>query len=107
MNIRMIDTSHSIPIATLNKIKPEIQVGDRVIMFNSEVTFDKVMTSQSQITGMEFVGGCGTLLAPAIKAASDSKAPIYCYSDGYFSDGYKMTAPDIEGRFKLIDPETL
>ncbi len=87
MKAVLIDTSGGMAQPALEEIRKDIKIGDLVVMFDTHLHLEGVMTSQDQIDTFKFRGGGGTLLAPALEyAVSREASEIVVYSDGYFAD---------------------
>jgi predicted metal-dependent peptidase len=109
--IRLIDTSGTISAIWVENIRKQINIGDRIIMFDTEPHGDKVMRSQHDIDNFQLYGGGGTLINSTLELIerTDPEATIYCYTDGYFADGFGYKSEAIQNsrpfknqRFKII-----
>lgn len=109
--IRLIDTSGTISAVWVENIRKQINIGDRIIMFDTEPHGDMVMRSQGDIDNFQLHGGGGTLINSTLELIerTDPDATIYCYTDGYFFDGFGYKSEAIQNskpfknhRFKII-----
>jgi hypothetical protein len=86
----LIDTSGSLPVSEISRIRSELKVGDKVICFDCRPHVIGTMKSQDHINYFQFIGGGGSLLCPALRIVKDFKGPIAVYTDGYVHDMFEV-----------------
>ncbi len=90
MRVVLIDTSGSLPQDMVERIRSRIQVGDHVLMFDTQVYDAGVMRSKDQIDSFPLWGGGGTSLIPALeKVRSLNPSETICFTDGYIFDAHQ------------------
>lgn len=103
--IFLVDTSGSLPVSDMDRVKSLLNVGDRVVMFD-HLSYDMgLMDSQSAIDNLRFYGGGGTLLAQALEfvASSYPNLPVTIFTDGCLPD--RDEAKEVVERFGIVVEE--
>lgn len=86
--ILLIDSSGGIPRQEMVRIQSLIQVGDRVIMFDTDPMDRGFLNSREEIDDLRWTGGGGTMLSKTLQlvASLGLGLPVSVVTDGYIYD---------------------
>ena len=87
MRVIALDTSGSIPEEAIKHVmENRINVGDYVLMFDTKVYPQGIITSRDQISSMKLMGFGGTLISVVLDYIDQmtSVTEVIIFTDGYF-----------------------